>query len=137
MGCGLIVFPMTDRFISKHRLGQNKRKQAQQENDKMKNTINEYDFVRAFDEMNRSENFSRAGRFALYDYLTEYEEDTGVEIDLDVIALCCDFTEYESLDEFREDYGLQRLPKLDMDDVMDMTHVIAHYDGDRFIAQDF
>ena len=68
----------------------------------MKNTINEYDFVRAFDDYNRSENFSRAGRFALYDYLTEYEEGAGVELELDVIALCCEFTEYESLDELIE-----------------------------------
>ena len=101
----------------------------------MKQTINEHDFVRAFDDYNRSANFSRAGRFALYDYLTEYEECTGVEIDLDVIALCCDFTEYESLDEFRVNHG--QYDYQSMDDIMDRTQVIAHYDGDRFIAQDF
>ncbi len=53
----------------------------------------------AFDEANRRENFSRQGRQALYDYLTEYEEDTGTEIELDVISLCCEFTEYESVEE--------------------------------------
>ena len=104
----------------------------------MKNTINEYDFVRAFDEMNRSENFSRAGRFALYDYLTEYEEDTGIELELDVIAICCDFTEYESLDEFRENYGNDYR---NMDDVRDAAgHVLIDYCDDvetRFIAYSF
>lgn len=109
----------------------------------MKTTINEYDFVRAFDEMNRSDNFSRAGRFALYDYLTEYEEETGVELELDVIALCCDFTEWESLDEFRENYGEEYQT---YEDIEERTIIIANYpdltygtgaDETRFITQDF
>ena len=65
----------------------------------MKTTVNEYEFVQAFDDMDRSANFSRPARFALYEYLTDLEEDIGEEIELDVIAICCDFTEYESLDE--------------------------------------
>ena len=101
----------------------------------MKKTINEFEFVQAFDDYMRSENFSRAGRFALYEYLTEYEEDTGEEIELDVIALCCEFTEYENLKQFRVNHG--QYDYQSMGDIMDRTHVIAHYDGDRFIAQDF
>lgn len=100
----------------------------------MKRTIDEYDFVKAFDDYGRGNNFSRLGRFALYDYLTEYEEETGVEIELDVIVLCCGFTEYENLQHFRANYGNDYR---NMDDVMDRTHVITHYDGERFIAQDF
>ena len=100
----------------------------------MKKTINEFEFVQAFDDYMRSSNFSRDGRFALYDYLTDLEEDTGIEIDLDVIALCGDFTEYESLDEFRDNYGEEYRT---LEDVMNMTPVIAHYYGERFIAQDF
>ena len=109
----------------------------------MKNTINEYDFVRAFDEMGRGANFSRAGRFALYEYMTEYEEATGEEIELDVIALCCEFTEWESLDEFRENYGEEYQT---YEDIADKTVIIANYpdltygtgpDETRFITQDF
>ena len=70
----------------------------------MKRTIDEYEFVKAFDDYGRGNNFSRAGRFALYDYLTDREEDTGEEIELDVIALCCQFTEYETVDELIEAY---------------------------------
>ena len=29
----------------------------------------------------------------MFDYLEQYEEDTGEELKLDVIALCCDFAE--------------------------------------------
>ena len=56
----------------------------------MKQSVNEYDFLKAFKEC-RPNNFSRAGLFALYDYLEQYEDDTGEEIELDVIALCCEY----------------------------------------------
>ena len=101
----------------------------------MKKTINEFEFVQAFDDYMRSENFSRAGRFALYEYLTDLEEDMGEEIELDVIAICCDFTEYENLKDFSEQYGRTYTH---MDEVHDDAgYVITDYDGDRFIAQDF
>ena len=101
----------------------------------MKQTVDEYDFERAFKDYDRSNNFSRCGLSALYEYLPEYEADTGVELELDVIGLCCDFTEYESLEDFRNSYGTEYKT---LEDVMNMTHVIAHYDHDEsFIAQDF
>jgi hypothetical protein len=71
----------------------------------MKQSINEHKFRDAFHKMGRGEQFSYDGLTALYDYLEQYEDDTGQEIELDVIALCCDFTEYDSLAEFQEDYG--------------------------------
>jgi hypothetical protein len=62
----------------------------------MKKTINSYEFERAFVDMNRSEQFSYAGRNALFEYLEQLEEDTGEEIELDVIALCCEYAEFDS-----------------------------------------
>ena len=38
----------------------------------------------------------------MFDHLQEYENDTGGELELDVIALCCDFTEYDIEDLPRE-----------------------------------
>ena len=58
----------------------------------MKTTIGWGDFVKAFDSM-RHDNFTYDGLSALYDYLVQYEDDTGEEIELDVIAICCDFSE--------------------------------------------
>ena len=109
----------------------------------MKKTINEFNFVMAFDEMGMGANFSRAGRYALYEYLTDLEEDCGIEYELDVIGLCCEFTEYESLEEFRENYGEEYQT---FEDIADRTIIIANYpdltygtgaDETRFIAQDF
>ena len=58
----------------------------------MKNTINLYDFRDAFMQI-RPDNFSYEGLTALYDWFEEYEESTGEEIDLDVIAICCEWSE--------------------------------------------
>lgn len=93
-------------------------------------SINESEFVRLFDEYNRSENFSHEGRRQLYDYLDQLSEDTGESIELDIIGLCCDFNEC-SVDyiskELGEDYTLKNLS--------DYTTVIGPFevDGDERI----
>lgn len=71
----------------------------------MKTTVRQSDFVRAFDEYDRSANFTVAGREALFDYLEELEDSTGKEMELDVIAICCDFEEYANIQEFVDAYG--------------------------------
>ena len=60
----------------------------------MKITVSSYDFERAFVDAGRQNQFSYEGRAALFDYLEQLERDTGQELELDVIALCCDY--YES-----------------------------------------
>tara|TARA_R100000700_G_scaffold41068_2_gene59438 strand:- start:1857 stop:2162 length:306 start_codon:yes stop_codon:yes gene_type:complete len=97
----------------------------------MRDTVSEYRFVQAFDDMGREANFSRLGRFALYEYLTDLEDDCGIEIELDVIAICCDFTEFENLEEFQESYGDWET----IEDIETQTTVIAGYDDDRFIIR--
>jgi hypothetical protein len=64
-------------------------------------TITEYDFVKSFDDVNRATNFTVAGRRALFEMFEELSPD----MELDPIAVCCDFTEYESLEEWKQDYG--------------------------------
>ena len=66
-------------------------------------TITEFDFVKSFDDVNRSSNFTIAGRKALFEMLEEINPD----MELDPIAVCCDFTEYESLEEWKQDYGYE------------------------------
>ena len=64
-------------------------------------TITEWDFINSFDEMNRSENFSVAGRKALFEMFEELSPD----MELDPIAICCDFSEYKDLEELKNDYS--------------------------------
>ena len=99
----------------------------------MKRTVSEYDFFQAFRDMNRENQFSEAGLSALFDYLEQYEDDTGEEIELDVIALCCDFTEYEDIKEFQADYGDDYQT---VEDIEQSTNVIM-IDAEAFIIQAF
>ena len=70
----------------------------------MKQTIDSYEFIKQFKEI-RPDNFSYEGLNALFYWFEEYEENTCEQIELDVIAICCEFTEYENLKEFQENYG--------------------------------
>jgi len=99
----------------------------------MKQSINEYQFRDAFHKMGRGEQFSYAGLSALYDYLEQLGDDIGEEIELDVIALCCEYAEYDSLAEFREDYGEDYET---IEDIQYDTSVIM-IDEDSFIIQRF
>ena len=62
-------------------------------------------FADAFRRMGREDQFSREALEALFNYLEEYEQDTGEDIELDVIGLCCDFTEYGTAVKAAADYG--------------------------------
>ena len=62
-------------------------------------------FVDAFRCMGRENQFSREALEALFEYVENYEEDTGIRVELDVVGLCCEFTEYESAITAAEDYG--------------------------------
>lgn len=48
--------------------------------------------------------FSYAGAIALAEYLHEYEDGIGEEIEFDAIGICCDFSEHLSLADWAEDY---------------------------------
>ena len=62
----------------------------------MKRTVYFNDFERAFKGEVGSDyatNFSFNGKRALFDYLLELEDDTGEEMELDIVALCCEYEE--------------------------------------------
>jgi hypothetical protein len=80
----------------------------------MKTTVSRYDFERAFSDANRKENFSYEGLALLFDYMEEYEESTGEEIELDVIAICCDYCE-DTLEDIANNYGID-LVEVDEDE---------------------
>jgi len=69
----------------------------------MKMEVLREDFLKEFLAI-RPKNFSVAGLNALYDYIIEYEESTGETINLDIIAICCDYVEYKSFKELQQNY---------------------------------
>lgn len=56
-------------------------------------TVSVYDFRQAFVDMGRKDQFSYEGLEILFDYLEELSDDIGEPIELDVIALCCEYEE--------------------------------------------
>lgn len=83
----------------------------------MKQSINFYNFERAFVDCGRGNQFSYEGLQTLFEMLEEYEQDTDQELELDVIALCCDFTEYDSFKELTDNYDCIKTE----DDIADHT----------------
>mgnify|MGYP003654606855 CR=1 FL=1 len=76
----------------------------------MKQSINSNDFHNAFNAI-RPDNFSYEGLNALFEYLEDYEDSTGEQIEMDVIAICCDFME-GPVCEILNDYNLDSLESL-------------------------
>ena len=98
----------------------------------MVKTINEYDFSKAFHNMGRGEQFSPCGLSALFEYFEMLEQDQMQPIKLDVIAICCEYSEYDSLAEFQADYGSEYES---LDDIREQTEVIEINDDSFIIAQ--
>lgn len=70
----------------------------------MKTTVSLEDFRYAF-KLARREDFSYHGLKELFNYLEEYEDSTGEEVELDVIALCCDYSE-DTWQEIAQNYDI-------------------------------
>ena len=73
----------------------------------MKMTLTTYDIANALRE-DENARWSRAGSFALAEYLEQLEEETGEEMELDTVAIRCDYSEYKTaelwaIDYFRDD----------------------------------
>ena len=71
----------------------------------MKTTVTFCDFCDAFCKSDRNNTFSYDGKKALFDYLEDLEQSTGEEIELDVIALCCDYDE-NTVDDIVANYSI-------------------------------
>ena len=84
-------------------------------------TINVSDFRDAFRACGRQNQFSYEGLGALFDYLEEIDPD----FDLDVIALCCDYSE-DTVQDIAEQYGLEFSAIEDGDTEGERDHVRAY-----------
>tara|TARA_A100001201_G_C3986807_1_gene170368 strand:+ start:279 stop:581 length:303 start_codon:yes stop_codon:yes gene_type:complete len=78
-------------------------------------------------------NFSYKGLKSLYNYLVDLEEDTGDNIEFDPVAICCEYSEYENLEEIKNNYNDIET----IEDLRDHTQVIEINNSDRLIIQDF
>ena len=103
----------------------------------MKQTVNLSAFMDAFHAYKRYDQFGYTALQILFDYLEDMEQDTGEELELDVIALCCDYS-VDSVADIAENYGIdlsdcededERL-KVVLDYLNDDTQVCGTYEGE-------
>lgn len=98
--------------------------------------INQSEFVDALTRTYDNTNFSYEGKVALYEYLTQLSDDIGEDIELDPIAFCCEYTEYDSFEDLQKDHPQVK----DMEDLSNYTTVIPVDNAmktDAFIIQNF
>jgi len=92
----------------------------------MKTTVNFSEFRDLFQQI-RPDNFSYEGLKHLFSWLEQYEEDTGEELELDVIAICCDFSE-DYFQNIADQYGFD-LSKYETDE--EKQEAVADYLSDQ------
>ena len=97
------------------------------------------DFVREFKEYGREDNFSTDGLKALYDHLWESAEENCTPFALDVIAVCCEYTEY-SLEEGKSEFSDFLEDEDTIDEVLDTLNYRTSAfktDSDTIIVANF
>ena len=97
----------------------------------MKQTMNEFDFKNEFKKI-RPDNFSYDGLTALYDYLTQYEENCDTELEFDPIAYCCEYTEFDSFEDVKINYDVKTLKELE-----DNTTVLKIPNSEKLVIQNY
>ena len=60
--------------------------------------------------------WSYAGAFALVEYFEQLEEDLGESIEFCAVAIRCDFSQHESLQEWAHDYFSNAMEELGFDE---------------------
>lgn len=105
----------------------------------MKISLNSYEVADRLME-DQYAGWSRPGAQALAEYLEEWEADMGEEMELDVCAIRCDFSEYESLSCWADNYFSDFQKDLDIDDEMDedeINNIIREYIQNHGILIEF
>ena len=95
--------------------------------------------------MNRTENFSYDGLEALFYLFEQLEQDSGEEMELDVIAICCEYAE-STAEEIASDYRIdlseaegddEEIESIVEDYLNENTMLVAKLDNGNFVYAQF
>tara|TARA_X000001382_G_scaffold113228_1_gene90934 strand:+ start:228 stop:530 length:303 start_codon:yes stop_codon:yes gene_type:complete len=86
-------------------------------------TIDNHDFIQAFKDAGREDQFSLDALTVLFHHLEEWESQMSEPMELDVIAICCDYEEYDSIEDFQRDYGEEMYSSIE--DIKERTLLLA------------
>ena len=99
-------------------------------------TITQQNFIDYFNTWHGGDyknKFTYDGKISLFNYLVELEYDMGKQTEFDIVAISCDFSEYENLQEIQKLYdGINNI-----DDLRNHTEVIEIPNITKLIIQDF
>lgn len=96
----------------------------------MKQTINFSDFVDAFRAYDRYDQFGYQALMVIFEYLEELEESTGQELELDVVAICCDYAT-DNWESISENYSIDLS---DFEDEEEKKQAVIDYLNDQTIV---
>ncbi|NBW19426.1 MAG: hypothetical protein EBR82_66775 [Caulobacteraceae bacterium] len=108
----------------------------------MKQTLTTHQIADAL-HSDKNASWTWSGALALAKHLEEIEESTGEEMELDVVAIRCDFSEHETLQDWANDhfggeaYALERLPDLEDETISDYIHdhgTLIEFDGGVIVS---
>ena len=109
-------------------------------------TVNVHTFREAFKSMGRQDQFSYDGLEALYEFLEDMSQDTGEDYELDVVGLCCDFSE-DTYKDILSNYDLasfEEMAELDDDEQMELIverlneeTIVVYHDDEKVLYQNF
>lgn len=102
-------------------------------------TFNENDFINEFKAYNRMDNFSVKGLRILFESLEQTAIDCQMNIEIDVIALCCEYSE-DTIADIIANYDIDLSHCHTMDDrletveeyLQDNTYVCGSYDDNEY-----
>lgn len=84
-------------------------------------TLTKSDFVQAFKQSSRKDQFSYEALEAIFEYLEDYSNDTGENVEFDIVSICCDWAEM-TWQEVAQSYNV------DLSDVADEDKADAVWD---------
>lgn len=84
----------------------------------MKQTINFTTFANAFRNSDRADQFSYEALELIFEYIEEYERDTGEQVEFDMIGVCCEWAE-DGAETLAQYYGFDSAAP---EDVLDYLH---------------
>lgn len=89
----------------------------------MKQTVNFSDFVDAFRAYDRYDQFGYQALMVIFEHLEEIENSTGQELELDVLAICCDYAT-DNWEAIAENYSIDLSG---LDDEEEKQEVVIEY----------
>jgi hypothetical protein len=98
----------------------------------MKQSVNFSSFVDAFRAYDRYDQFGYQALRVIFDFLEQYEQDCNEELELDVIAICCDYTVNDAA-TIAHDYNILDVAYPDSDDCLNEEAVLEYLNNHTMV----